>query len=508
MKKTLKLTLLLGGLALACVGVGCNELTPVEKNKESGYSISVTYDANGGSFLNRPGITVMDMFNPSNYEEDANGVVHIKLTEPTDPSRPSGGSDPITLTLQNHFFAGWYQNREVKTVDGKPVDEAGKELKKLDDGTYVYADTVNDEKPTAATPAYSYSGYWDFENDTIDYKDGDTVEMRLYAGWVPYYEFHYYQKVNGQWSQVDAVTKFDYKVANTIEEHADKDTIYLPQWQNGAMNYTSAYSNGEKFEFPMVADTTFEMAYSDMACTQPIIDSFEHQGSLNPDSGENGALVVENRIQNIYLSLSEGVQYRIERPDQLITHKDPKGYYEFAGDMNFTGLVWPIELAAGEFSGKMYGKDGKAVTLSNINVEYSSDKAYGGLFGKVTKTASMQNITFTNVNVNFIKTGKMQGSQYGLFAGDVEEGANLSVAIDGRIQVGMITNASDLEFHLVTNGSLAGITAGNIGLEIYGEPYETQYDYTVEKAEIKDGKITFTFYPSSALRDQEKYIIQ
>ena len=185
MKKKLKLTLLLGGIALACVGAGCNGLTPVEENKEAGYAISVTYDANGGSFLNRPGITVMDMFNPSNYDKDANGVAHIKLTEPTDKSRPTSGSDSITLTLQNHFFAGWYQNREVKTVDGKPVDEAGKELKELEDGTYVYADTADDEKPTTATPAYNYSGYWDFANDTIDYS-GEAIEMTLYAGWVPY----------------------------------------------------------------------------------------------------------------------------------------------------------------------------------------------------------------------------------------------------------------------------------------------------------------------------------
>ena len=33
---------------MACVGAGCNDLTAVEENKEAGYLISVTYDANGG----------------------------------------------------------------------------------------------------------------------------------------------------------------------------------------------------------------------------------------------------------------------------------------------------------------------------------------------------------------------------------------------------------------------------------------------------------------------------
>jgi hypothetical protein len=122
MKKKLTLTALLCGLALACVGAGCDELSKFEEKEKEGYKISVSYDANGGSFLNRPGVTVVDMFNPSKYEKDGNGTVHIKLLEPTDPSRPTSG-DGITLTLQNHFFAGWYKNREVKTVDGKPVDE-------------------------------------------------------------------------------------------------------------------------------------------------------------------------------------------------------------------------------------------------------------------------------------------------------------------------------------------------------------------------------------------------
>ena len=243
MKKKLTCALFLGALMFACLGAGCRDLSKVEENQKNGYTISVSYDANGGSFLNRPGITVMDMVNPDKYEADAQGVKHIKLIEPTDPSRPTSGSDSITLTLQDHFFAGWYQNREVKTVDGKPIDEAGKELKQLEDGSYVYADTVNDEKPKVATPAYNYSGYWDFEKDTINYKEGESVDMTLYAGWVPYYEFHYHYQEQGEWKQLNTVTSFDYKVTNANENQADKDTIYLPRWEDGAMNYKAAYAD-------------------------------------------------------------------------------------------------------------------------------------------------------------------------------------------------------------------------------------------------------------------------
>ena len=150
MKKKLTCALFLGALLFACVGAGCNNLSKIEENQEDGYMVSVSYDANGGSFLNRPGITVMDMFKPSNYTKDANGIVHIKLTEPTE--RQAVGTDDITLTLQNHFFAGWYQNREVKTVDGKPVDEAGSELA-LVEGEYYYANTLD----SFSVCAYSFA---------------------------------------------------------------------------------------------------------------------------------------------------------------------------------------------------------------------------------------------------------------------------------------------------------------------------------------------------------------
>lgn len=513
MKKTLKLSLLLGGIALACVGAGCGTQTPVEENKEAGYLISVTYDANGGSFLNRPGITVMDMFNPSNYDKDANGAVHIKLLEPTDESRPTSGSDSITLTLQDHFFAGWYQNREIKTVDGKPVDEAGKELVQLDDGSYIYADTVNDEKPKAATPAYNYSGYWDFENDTISYTEGDEpIAITLYAGWVPYYEFHYHYQEQGEWKQLKTVTSFDYKVTNANEGQADKDTIYLPRWEDGAMNYKSTYADNSEFVFPSVADMTFEKAYEDKDCTKEIINSLEHSGTLKVAEGAEKALVVENRVQDVYLSLSEGEQYRITTPQQLEKHANAKGYYEFAGDMDLSEISWPTIFSAGEFSGKMYGKDGAQVMLSNINVEYNSETAYGGLFGKVLKSASIKDITFANVTLDLVRTGRHADSAYGLFAGEVEEGATLSVAIDGNIRIGKITSVSTAKFNkVVAEGPKTGITVGNVGLVIYGEQLMDQYEYSVKPDAVtveSDGTIKLGFYPSTELKNEKEYIIQ
>ena len=71
MQRKSKLILILGCVALVSASLGaCKTETPIEQNQNNGYKISVTYDANGGSFSNREGVTIVDMFNPSSYEAD------------------------------------------------------------------------------------------------------------------------------------------------------------------------------------------------------------------------------------------------------------------------------------------------------------------------------------------------------------------------------------------------------------------------------------------------------
>jgi hypothetical protein len=259
MKKTLKIVLALGCLGFTLAGVACTD-SKLESYQKEGYTVSVTYDGNGGSFLSLSNVTLMDLFKPADYADtkDADGNIHIKLTEPTDPSRPTSG-DAITLTKTNHFFAGWYQNREILTVDGSPVDVNGRELELQANGTYIYADLQAGETAESITPAYKYSGYWDFEEDTLEYNESEGIKnITLYAGWVPHYEFHYYYENNGQWVQFEQVTTFDYQAAKTNPNLDDLDTIWLPQWgANGAMDYSYSYKNGRQFNFPQLTKTTF-----------------------------------------------------------------------------------------------------------------------------------------------------------------------------------------------------------------------------------------------------------
>ncbi len=522
MKRKFKFILALCSLVLLCMAVvGCSNDTKYEQKQKDGYKISVTYDANGGRFLNRPGVTIVDMFKPTDYQADENGEIHIKLVEPTDKSRWNGNTAPeITLTFPNYFFAGWYQSRTIKMVDGVPVDKDGKELVALDNGTYVYADTVNDENPKSALPAYTYDDYWDFANDTVDYSvaSGEVKEIRLYAGWVEYYEFNYYvEDGNGGWNKLDEVTTFDYKTTNAANSTTfDKDTIWLPVWEDGAMEYSHQYSNKETYKFPKVDGTTFLSAYEDDACTKQITESLEHKGSIDLET-----CTPINRVQNVYIKLDEGEQYRITEAKQLADNPNAAGYYEIMADLDFTGLTWPVTLSKSTFTGKMFSSEGNNFKIENITVNYSdSSSLYGGLFGEIANNAEIKNLEFTNVTVNFDETNsKSKYAQYGLFAGLIDDEASISgIKVDGTLRLGAIqlykengVNATGV--NLLANGKTDGITSGGIALEIYGVEWSGEYNHTIDHTGVsvdpETNMVTIKFYSNTInLLPEEKFDIQ
>ena len=159
------------------------------------------------------------------------------------------------MTLSEHFFVGWYQERTlVRNEKGEVVDKDGIVLEETKDGKFVYP-SENKEDVVPATPAYEYSGYWDFKEDKVTYKLGEkTLKMTLYAGWVPYYEFDYYTKLEGETSfkaTPTATTSFDYKTTNLENSTtADHDTIWMPNWQDGAMKHEHTYANKSTYSFP------------------------------------------------------------------------------------------------------------------------------------------------------------------------------------------------------------------------------------------------------------------
>ena len=484
MRKKFGAILALSILGSACIIAGCSAKDELDAYKEKGYTVKVTYDANGGSFTGRPGVTLIDLFKPSRYEADPSGNVHISLTEPTDPSRTAAGAE-IKLSMPGCFFAGWYQTREiVKNDAGKPVDVEGKELEERN-GIYYYVG-----KEEVGTPAYNYDGYWDFEEDTIEYamdsKKG--FEMTLYAGWVPNYTFEYYYqdaKTPDEWTLLDTTT-FDYKATNAENSTThDWDTIQLPDWKDGVMNYSYRYENQQLYEFPKVEGTTFVTAYTDEECTQEITGkTFTHTGTLDFEHAK-----AINPVQKIYIKTKAGDNYyRIEKAEDLSKNGNLAGIYEIMGDLDFTGVKWPSVFGTGTFTGKMIAPEG--TKISNVEATHSSSNANGGLFAKVGSTAVIENLTFENAtwSINNVPSKKNE-AYFGLFAGYVEEGATVSnVTVGGAIRIGALKNWSDqYDLNLCANGNVSGITRTAVKVYVYGVYLwaEEMYQYAIDTESVK-----------------------
>jgi hypothetical protein len=511
MKKKIGAVLALTCLGAACVLAGCGAKNKLDRYKQQGYTVMVTYDANGGSFTGRTGVTLIDLFNPSKFEADENKEVHIPLLEPTDPSRTVAGAE-VSLTMSGCFFAGWYQNREVvKNEQNKPVDINGTELTEKD-GNYYYVGT---EK--LATPAYKYDGYWDFKEDTIDYsiENDKSFEMTLYAGWLPNYSFEYYHQnpLTQEWELLDTTT-FDYKETNLEGSKThDWDTIQLPDWKDGVMNYDYRYENQKTYNFPKVEGRMFVSAYTDAECTQEITEkTFEHGGSLDYET-----CTPINPVQKIYIKTMEGDNYyRIQKASEFSKIADATGIYEIMADLDFTGVKWPTVFGSATFTGSIRATEGNTFKMSNITATHSSTGTVGGLFARIGKQAVIENITFENttLNLNNVPVKKSE-AYYGLFAGWIEDGAKISgVTVGGAIRLGALSAWSEnYDLHLCANGNTAGITRTAVKIYVYGTYLwaEEVYEYAIDadSVSVAEEYVSMSVVPNiqAGTKAEEEYYI-
>lgn len=547
-------------LSAICFGlVACSDKETPDTWKERGYYVSVLYDPNGGKFIDSDNVSVMDMFRPADYEKDSDDTVHIKLTDPTSRKRPtSSTSTNITLKKDEYFFVGWYKERIIKTdEEGSPVDENGEKLIKVGDSYHYLANgdivekdvTIKDKDnnetvvkkyyddngngrevdknadgvwyvKSSVTPACTYSGLWNFENDTFDYKDSDGVaSLTLYAGWVKNFEFVYYYSVDDgvTWTNYNKNTSFNYLTANS-EGTEDLDTIFLPRWDNGKQNYRHLYTNRTSYQFPKINNTTFLGAYTDPDCTNEITEKLEHVGTLDVEHA-----VASDRIMDVYVKLDDsGEQFRISTAQQFVDYADLNGIYIIESDvLDFSGLEdgdsWPTLYTADEFNGKIYGAENKNVTFKNVKAEYSDLYAYyGGLFGRLGDKAVIKNVNFENAVFDILQNMSMVREEvyYGLFAGDISDKATVSgVTVSGTFRIGRIGNpelfGGESLYNVLANGKTNGITKGNISLVVYGEQSFNGYDYMFNPENVQidsEGNITFEF--GEQTKPEESYVIQ
>ncbi len=424
--------------------------TPYTGLDETGFTVSVRFDANGGSFAGSPNeVYIVDVFNPADYKTNAEGKVEIPLVAPDDAIRQDSAF-PVSNT--GHFLAGWYTERSPRVdANGHPLDEFG-QLTSI----------------SGREQGYVYSGKWDFADDRLTVDPNGTHgsaenQVTLYAAWVPYFNFEFYaQNQDGSFSLVE--TK------QLIE-------IALPEW-----NLTTGKMDMK--EFPARDGMTFESAFLDEAMTIPA------EGIVSGGVDYEQGTVSGDGTIRFYTTWREGTWFRISTPKQFYDNARLGGSYMIEADLDFTDSLWPMVMSTGEFTGNIVGNGHK---ISNVTVlQGDNSKINGGLFGVLGTTANISDVNFENITYRIVAGSRMQAPNYGLLAGTVHEGAALTnVTIAGTIEVGKdCYRPNDYNIGLLCGaGTVEGIDMSGITVTVE-DP-----DNNTARVEVdpETGVVTLTF---------------
>ena len=361
-------------LGTALLAAGCaHEPTPYQVNDGDNYNVSVKFDANGGTFTTNTAI-IVDSYNLSEVALGSDGMAQIALLSPDNKNR---GNDAFMPANNGYFLAGWYAQR----TDTGAVDANGK-------------------------PVYSYSGKWDFENDllSLDPKgsySAETPVLTLYAAWVPLFRVDFYELGSGE-----ALSSYAF---NPLEV----EQIPVPQWdtQTGAI---------EMYKFPERSGHTFNAAYYDAEGKQPVnTGMLNHPGAVDEATG-----TAQNAELAVYVDYTEGEWYHIYNVEQFLKNASVAGSYVIHADLDFTDKIWPSSFMYGNYSGTIQGNGHifKNISLAQTN----NSKINAGLFGNLTENASVSDVTFENVTFTIKAGTRMVGTNFGLLAGTVSNGAKLT----------------------------------------------------------------------------------
>lgn len=375
---------------------GCaQEENPYVTNDDLNYTVSVRYDANGGLFTTNTSVIV------DSYDLSAVPNGELALIAPNHEAR---GNDAFEPVCTGYFLAGWYSQRIEHT------DSAG-------------------------NITYTYSGLWDFENDrltldpTREYTAQEPV-LTLYAAWIPVFEINFYSLGTGEY-----LSSYTYNPTSDTE-------VLVPQWdeETGTINM---------YRFPTLTGCTFNGAYYDAEGTKPVdTAAVAHTGTVDYAIG-----TASDTVMDIYIDWMEGNWYHIYTARQFVDNANVAGSYIIHADLDFSEELWPTALMHGSFSGTI---EGNGHTFSNIQVtQTNNSKTNAGLFGSLTETAVISDLTLENVTFTIEGGTRVAGTSFGLFAGTVSESAtvsNLSI-VNGLLQI-------DSGCYFGTDDYVIGLVAG------------------------------------------------
>ncbi len=401
MKKKIKVTLLaLMSITIGAIASGCaGEPTPYEVNDKDNYSVSVKFDANGGIFTTNTSI-IVDSYNVNDMETN-NGQAEIPLISPDNEVR---GNDAFKPVNNGYFFAGWYEKRiESKDASGNVV--------------------------------YTHADKWDFEEDVLkvdtDKKySSEKPVMTLYAAWIPMFEIEFYSLDTGEY-----LDKLTY-------DPTSLEKVTVPAWDEETGKI-------DMFDFPSKEGYTFNNVYYDAEGTMKVEGTeVVHTGNVDYTTGTG-----TDNVMKLYIDWTEGEWYHIYTPEQFVENASVNGCYEIYADLDFSEEIWPSSLMYGNFSGQIKGN---GHTFKNIVATQSNNsKIAAGLFGNLTDTSVLSDVTFENVSFTIKKGTRMQGTSFGLLAGVIGAEADIQ-----GVKVLSSTLNIDSECYFGADDYLIGLLCG------------------------------------------------
>ncbi len=409
-------------LFVAVFAAGCSqEQTPYEANDAQNYSVSVKFDANGGFFTTNTAV-IVDSFNLSELGKNSDGQAELALIPPDSAHRDKNA---FTAVNNGYFLAGWYTQRTEAGTDSK------------------------------GNPAYTYSGKWDFEQDVLALDTNKTYTasepvLTLYAAWVPMFEIQLHDAATGELMQTLSY------------DPSAQSQVLLPAWdsETGALKM-----NG----FPEKSGYTFDGAYYDAQKAQPVTTpEVVHPGTVDLQTG-----TAKDGSMKLYVNWMEGEWYHIYNVDQFLDNASVAGNYILHADLDFTGKNWPAALMHGNFTGSIQGN---GHVMKNIAMEQKNNsKTSGGLFGQLTDTAALTDVTFENITFTVKSGTRVAGTTYGLLAGSVSDKCTITnVNLSGALQIdsGCYFGTDDYTIGLVCGMGQTNIDPSNITCQAVGDKPE------------------------------------
>lgn len=435
-KKAILLALMLLVLAVFAAGCGAEE-TPYAINDAESYTLSVKYDANGGTFTTNTSV-IVDSYDLTQIAAGSDGMKNIALLSPEDQAR---GNNAFEAVKNGYFLAGWYSQRTENGVDSE------------------------------GNPQYTYAGRWDFSEDRLAVDPAKTYtsaepELTLYAAWIPIFEIEYYVLDTGE-----LLGTANYNPAQTAD-------IKLPQWnaETGRLDMN---------DIPKRENYTYDGVYLDAKGLQPVeTEVMNHTAIVNYENA-----TAENTTMKLYIDWTEGEWYHIYNVEQFLENASLNGCYVIHEDLDFTDKIWPTVMMYGTFTGTIQGN---GHTFSNVALtQTNNSKNYAGLFGQLSETALLSDLTFSNVTFTIKSGTRVAGTAYGLLAGAVAEKAQLKVVhiLESTLQIdsGCYFGTDDYTIGLLCGMGNANVDTADISFTATGD--------NPEKVIIseKDGTLTLSF---------------